>query len=103
MGQTPPGRGPAYKSRLNIPCTILVDINNDGLNDIYVCRSYYGEPSKRTNQLFINNGDYILTRLSSDKFGLWFSQKTRVPNFSFLDKTRDGQICIFFQKSGCLI
>ena len=34
MGQTPPGRGPAYKSRLNIPCTILIyiyciNISND--------------------------------------------------------------------------
>jgi hypothetical protein len=34
----------------------VVDINNDGLADIYVCNSLAGAPHKRQNILYVNNG-----------------------------------------------
>ncbi|HYK56390.1 MAG TPA: VCBS repeat-containing protein, partial [Flavisolibacter sp.] len=33
-----------------------VDINNDGLMDVYVCASIKKDPSQRANMLFINKG-----------------------------------------------
>lgn len=35
----------------------MVDINGDGFLDIYVCYSGKGDPDKRRNQLFVNQGD----------------------------------------------
>ena len=34
----------------------VVDINNDGLPDIYVCNTLLGDPKKRRNLLYINQG-----------------------------------------------
>ena len=34
----------------------VVDINNDGLDDIYVCASIKRDPNQRTNLLYINKG-----------------------------------------------
>ena len=34
----------------------VVDINNDGWQDIYVCATLYGQAEKRKNMLFINKG-----------------------------------------------
>ncbi len=34
----------------------VVDINNDGLQDIYVCATLLKDPTQRENLLFINNG-----------------------------------------------
>jgi hypothetical protein len=34
----------------------IVDINNDGLSDIYVCNTIYNEPIKRHNLLYVNQG-----------------------------------------------
>lgn len=34
----------------------IVDINNDGLKDIYVCNTLLNDPSKRINLLYINQG-----------------------------------------------
>jgi len=34
----------------------VVDINNDGMMDIYICATTYGNPEQRTNLLYINRG-----------------------------------------------
>ena len=43
----------------------MIDINNDGKLDIYICRSADINPKMRTNLLFINNGN--LTFLSRQR------------------------------------
>ena len=47
----------------------FVDINADGLLDIYVCKSGKPGGAKRHNELFINNGD-LTFREESKKYGL---------------------------------
>lgn len=47
----------------------MVDINNDGLLDIYVCKSAVNEVDFRRNALYINNGDLTFTE-SAALYGL---------------------------------
>jgi hypothetical protein len=42
------------------------DFNNDGLLDIYVCKSGLVSPEQRKNKLFINNGDLTFTEAAAD-------------------------------------
>ena len=47
----------------------IVDINADGLLDIYVCKSGPPGGSRRNNELFINNGDLTFSEMSKE-YGL---------------------------------
>lgn len=70
----------------------FVDIDNDGDQDIYVCRSVYLEDEKSANQLYINNGDLTFTEQAS-KFGLddhGFSVQS-----IFFDYDKDGLVDMY--------
>lgn len=47
----------------------FVDIDQDGDQDIYVCRNVYLEDENSANQLYVNNGDLTFTE-SAASFGL---------------------------------
>jgi hypothetical protein len=70
----------------------VVDINNDGLSDIYVCVSHAHNPEQRRNLLFINKGN------------LKFSEEAKAyglddPGFStqaaFVDYDKDGDLDMY--------
>ncbi len=67
----------------------MVDINNDGLLDIYVCRSGNVDPDQRRNSLFLNLGG-LRFRESAQQYNL------HDPSYStqsyFMDHDRDGDL-----------
>jgi enediyne biosynthesis protein E4 len=82
------------KSGLSIPGVwttgvSLVDINADGLLDIYLCKS--GPPSnfRRYNELFVNNGDLTFTEKAKE-YGLDFEGLS--VHAAFFDLDRDGDL-----------
>src|SRR5690606_13548556 len=71
----------------------MVDVNNDGFKDIYVCKSLYdGREDLRENELYINNGDLTFTE-SAEKYHLNDSNRTTEANF--FDFDRDGDFDVF--------
>ena len=71
----------------------MVDVNQDGYMDIYVCKTLYNEyPNLRKNELYINDGDGTFTE-SADEYGLadiWRSQQA-----SFFDYDKDGDLDVY--------
>ncbi len=72
--------------------TTLVDINADGLLDIYVCRSGNLPPDQRRNALFINNGDLTFTDQAS-AYGL--DSPAYSTQASFFDYDQDGDLDMY--------
>ncbi|MDB4315571.1 VCBS repeat-containing protein [Cyclobacteriaceae bacterium] len=70
--------------------TTMIDINNDGLLDIYV--SVSGKFTPRTNQLFINNGDLTFTE-SAANYGL--DAEEEIIQTTFFDYDQDGDLDAF--------
>jgi hypothetical protein len=67
----------------------IVDINGDGLPDIYVCKSGQPDSPHRHNELFINNGDLTFTERASE-YGL--ADVGLSIHASFFDYDRDGDL-----------
>jgi hypothetical protein len=70
----------------------MVDINGDGRLDIYICRSADGNPRKRENLLFINNGDLTFSEQAA-KYGL--ADAGYSTQAAFFDYDKDGDVDCF--------
>jgi hypothetical protein len=71
---------------------VLVDINNDGWLDIYICNSGHMKDGHRKNQLYINNHYGTFTEEAA-KYGLDISAYTT--QVSFFDYDNDGDLDCF--------
>lgn len=67
----------------------MVDINADGLLDIYVCNAGYQKNVGQHNELFINNGDLTFTE-SAASYGL--DEDGYTTHASFFDYDLDGDL-----------
>lgn len=70
----------------------MVDINADGLLDIYVCNSGDIDGDDKQNELFINNGDNTFTERAHE-FGL--ADQGLTTHASFFDYDRDGDLDVY--------
>ena len=67
----------------------MVDVNGDGLLDIYVCNSGNIQGDDRENELFINNGDLTFTE-KAQEIGL--ADEGYSTHAAFLDYDLDGDL-----------
>ena len=70
----------------------MADVNHDGLADFYVCYSGKGDPEKRRNKLFINNGDLTFTDQAAS-YGL--DDPGHSTHASFFDFDKDGDLDMY--------
>ena len=70
----------------------MIDINNDGLLDIYVCAVTELLDFKGKNELFVNNGDGTFTEKAAD-YGLDF--KGYSTQSYFFDYDKDGDLDVY--------
>lgn len=70
----------------------IVDINNDGWQDIYVCKSGLTPTEERRNQLFINNGDLTFSEKAAE-YGLNDISPSNHANF--FDYDLDGDLDLY--------
>jgi hypothetical protein len=68
---------------------VMVDINADGLLDIYVCNAGYKPGEKPENELFINNGDLTFTEKAAE-YGL--NEDGYTTHAAFFDYDLDGDL-----------
>src|SRR6266496_2420098 len=70
----------------------IVDINNDGFMDIYVCSSHSHDKEKRKNLLFINDGKLHFTEQAA-KYGL--ADTGYSTQAAFFDYDKDGDLDMY--------
>lgn len=76
----------------------IIDINQDGWMDIYVCKSLYDEsPALRSNELYINQGPdgNGIPRFTESAFQYGLNDFWRSMQATFLDYDRDGDPDLF--------
>ncbi len=71
---------------------VMVDINADGLLDLYVCNAGYIKGDDQKNELFINNGDLTFTE-SAEQYQLADSGFTT--HAAFFDYDKDGDLDVY--------
>jgi enediyne biosynthesis protein E4 len=68
---------------------VMVDLNNDGLLDIYVCNAGNDKGDNQKNELFINNGNLTFTE-KADQYNLADTGITT--HAAFFDYDKDGDL-----------
>ncbi|MGC4101023.1 VCBS repeat-containing protein [Ferruginibacter sp.] len=71
----------------------MVDVNNDGLLDIFVCKSGFKDPKLRKKMLYINNGNLTFTNKAAE-YGL--DDASFTIQAYFFDYDNDGDKDVFF-------
>ena len=74
----------------------IVDINNDGLQDIYICNSG-PDLSNTVNELYVNQGDFKFTEEAA-KYGLDVNSYSM--QASFFDYDQDGDLDVWINNHG---
>lgn len=77
----------------------MVDINADGLLDIYVCNAGNVEGDDHKNELFINNGDLTFTEMA-EKFNL--ADSGFGTHAAFFDYDGDGDLDVYILNNSFL-
>ena len=75
----------------------VVDINNDGWQDLYVCASYNADPELRRNMMFIHNGlneqgDPFFTEKGAE---MGIDDEGYTTNAAFFDYDNDGDLDLY--------
>lgn len=75
----------------------VIDVNGDGLKDIYVCATTYADPSRRRNLLFVNQGmgDEGIPAFSEMAEAYGVADSSHSTAAAFIDYDRDGDMDLF--------
>ena len=71
---------------------LMVDVNSDGLLDIYVCNAGHVEGDNQKNELYINNGDLTFTE-QADAYNL--ADNGFTTHAAFFDYDKDGDLDLY--------
>ncbi len=71
---------------------VMVDINHDGLLDIYVCNAGYQKNIGQENALYVNNGDLTFTNKAAE-YGL--DEAGYTTHAAFFDYDLDGDLDVY--------